>query len=67
MFHINLRTPLATLQGYIETLLIKESQYSEAQRRHYLEIAIEHCQRLNKLVNELMELAKLDLLKWRSI
>lgn len=56
----DLRTPLATLQGYIETLLIKENQYSEAQRRHYLEIAIEHCQRLNTLVNELMELTKLE-------
>jgi len=56
----DLRTPLATLQGYIETLLIKEDQYSEVERRQYLEIAINHCQRLNKLVNELLELAKLE-------
>ncbi len=56
----DLRTPLATLQGYIETLLIKEDQYSEAERRQYLEIAIKHCRRLNKLVNELLELAKLE-------
>lgn len=56
----DLRTPLATLQGYIETLLIKENQYSSKERRRYLEIAIKHCQRLNKLVNELLELAKLE-------
>ncbi len=56
----DLRTPLATLQGYIETLLIKEDQYSEVERKQYLEIAIKHCQRLNKLVNELLELAKLE-------
>ncbi|MCP3899010.1 MAG: HAMP domain-containing histidine kinase [Desulfobacteraceae bacterium] len=56
----DLRTPLATLQGYIETLLIKEDQYSEVERRQYLKIAIKHCQRLNKLVNELFELAKLE-------
>ena len=56
----DLRTPLATLQGYIETLLIKEKQYTRQERRHYLEIAIQHCQRLNHLVSELLELAKLE-------
>jgi two-component system OmpR family sensor kinase len=56
----DLRTPLATLQGYIETLLIKGSQYTEEERRGYLETAIKHCQRLSKLVSELLELAKLD-------
>jgi signal transduction histidine kinase len=56
----DLRTPLATLQGYIETLLMKENQHTEQERRGYLEIAIRHCQRLSKLVSELLELAKLD-------
>jgi len=56
----DLRTPLATLQGYIETLLIKESDLSSTQRQDYLRIAIKHCDRLNKLVAELFELAKLD-------
>lgn len=56
----DLRTPLATLQGYIETLLIKEVNLSEQERREYLQIAIRHCTRLNKLVAELFELAKLD-------
>ena len=56
----DLRTPLATLQGYIETLLIKESDLSQQQRSQYLQIAIKHCTRLNKLVAELFELARLD-------
>ncbi len=56
----DLRTPLATLQGYIETLLIKESQYTPEKRKEHLEIAIKHCQRLNHLVTELLELAKLE-------
>lgn len=56
----DLRTPLATLQGYIETLLIKESNLTEQERRHYLQTAIKHCSRLNKLVAELFELARLD-------
>jgi two-component system, OmpR family, sensor kinase len=56
----DLRTPLATLRGYIETLLLKEKVLSEEKRRYYLEIAIHHCERLSKLVDELMELAKLE-------
>lgn len=56
----DLRTPLATLQGYIETLLIKDDHLDDADRRDYLETAIRHCQRLNKLVSELLELARLD-------
>jgi len=56
----DLRTPLATLQGYIETLLLKEDSLPEEERRNYLEIAIKHCKRLSALVSELLELAKLD-------
>jgi len=56
----DLRTPLATLQGYIETLLLKEDSLREEERRNYLETAIRHCERLSKLVSELFELAKLD-------
>jgi signal transduction histidine kinase len=56
----DLRTPLATLQGYIETLLIKESVLTDQERRSYLQTAIKHCTRLNRLVSELFELARLD-------
>jgi len=56
----DLRTPLATLQGYIETLLLKEDSLGAEERRSYLQTAIKHCERLSKLVSELLELAKLD-------
>lgn len=56
----DLRTPLATLHGYIETLLLKEDRLDAQERREYLEIAIMHCKRLNTLVGELFELARLD-------
>ncbi len=56
----DLRTPLATLQGYIETMLLKEDDLGPEARRNYLETAIKHCERLSKLVSELLELAKLD-------
>lgn len=56
----DLKTPLATLRGYIETLLMDENRQTAEQRREYLEIAIRHCLRLNTLVNELLELAQVE-------
>jgi signal transduction histidine kinase len=56
----DLRTPLATLQGYIETLLMRDGVLSTEERRKYLEIAIRHCVHLSKLVAGLFELAKLE-------
>lgn len=56
----DLRTPLATLQGYIETLFLKNKSLTIEDRQHHIEIAIQHCERLSKLVEELFELAKLD-------
>lgn len=56
----DLRTPLASLQGYIETLLIKTGIYTVEQRKHYLGIALKQSQRLTKLVEELFELSQLD-------
>lgn len=56
----DLRTPLASLQGYIETVLMKEDSLDAADRREYLEIAARQATRLSRLVEELFELAKLD-------
>jgi signal transduction histidine kinase len=56
----DLRTPLASLQGYLETLLLKEGTLSPEEQRQYLEIAAKHSERLGRLVSELFELAKLD-------
>lgn len=56
----DLRTPLAAMQGYIETLLIKQNDLDDVQRNTYLEIAHRHGRKLAKLVSQLFELAKLD-------
>ncbi|MDA1299557.1 MAG: HAMP domain-containing sensor histidine kinase [Proteobacteria bacterium] len=56
----DLRTPLASMQGYIETLMIKDEELTTDTRRHYLEVAHKHTQRMNDLIEELFELAKLD-------
>lgn len=56
----DLRTPLAALRGYLDTLLLKEEALTPGERRDYLETAARHSERLGKLVSELFELATLD-------
>ena len=56
----DLRTPLTSLQGYLETLLLKEGTLSPQEQRKYLGIATKHSEQLGKLIAELFELAKLD-------
>ena len=56
----DLRTPLASMHGYVETLLIKNDELSPEMRREYLEIARKHTQRLGELIGDLFELSKLD-------
>jgi two-component system, OmpR family, sensor kinase len=56
----DLRTPLAALRGYLETLLLKEGSLSPEKRRAYLETAARHSESLGKLVSELFELATLN-------
>ncbi|MGB1236564.1 MAG: sensor histidine kinase [Pseudomonadales bacterium] len=56
----DLRTPLATIQGYLETLLIKNAQLSEEQRLAFLQTAMRSSRRLGKLIGDLFELSKLE-------
>lgn len=56
----DLRTPLAVIQGFIETLIIKDEQLQEEDKKKYLARALDGTQRLKKLVEELFELSKLE-------
>ena len=56
----DLRTPLASLQGYLETLRLKDEGLNPAERMHYIEVAHRHCEHLGRLVEELFDLARLD-------
>lgn len=56
----DLRTPLTHIQGYLETLLLREGAVPLAERRSYLEIALKQSQRLGELIGDLFELAKLE-------
>jgi signal transduction histidine kinase len=56
----DLRTPLAAMQGYIETLIIKSPTMATEDRDRYLRIAQKHSVRLGSLIGDLFELSKLD-------
>lgn len=55
----DLRTPLTTLQVHLETLSLKEDLPVE-ERRGLLAVTVGQCRRLVRLVEQLLELAKLD-------
>jgi signal transduction histidine kinase len=61
----DLRSPLASLRGYLDTLLLKEATLSIAERRAYLEIALRQAEHLQLLISELFELARLDFQGYR--
>ncbi len=56
----DLRTPIASLRGYIETLIIKGDSLSAEEQRTYLSIATQQTERLAQLVAELFDLAKFE-------
>ena len=56
----DLRTPLASLQGYLETLSLKKELLSNEEQHSYIDIALQHCNRLQKLISELFELSTLE-------
>jgi two-component system OmpR family sensor kinase len=56
----DLRTPLAALQGYLETLLIKRDRLAMHELCEHLEQALRHARRLGHLIDELFELATLQ-------
>jgi len=56
----DLRTPLASMHGYVETLLIKNDSLSAEERLHYLEITRKHTKRLGQLIGDLFDLSRLE-------
>ena len=56
----DLRTPLASMHGYVETLLIKNEALTAEERLHYLEITRKHTKRLGQLIGDLFDLSRLE-------
>jgi signal transduction histidine kinase len=56
----DLRTPLAILKGYVETLQMKRDTLSEEEKQEYLQITHDNVDKLSKLINQLFEYSKLE-------
>ncbi len=56
----DLRTPLASAQGYLETLALKKASLSDEEKARYLDIAIRQTRCLQKLIDQLFELVRLE-------
>jgi two-component system, OmpR family, sensor kinase len=56
----DLHTPLASVQGYIETVLLRGDALDAAAREQYLRTALAHARRLDRRIVDLFELSKLD-------
>jgi signal transduction histidine kinase len=56
----DLRTPLTSLHGYLETLRVKADRLSRADQERYLDVALGQSRKVNRLAQELFELARLE-------
>ncbi|WP_250656251.1 sensor histidine kinase [Alkalimarinus coralli] len=56
----DLRTPLAALQGYLETWQLKQNSLTEDESAELIRVAANNAQQVSRLVEQLFELAHLD-------
>jgi len=56
----DLRSPLTSIRGYLETILAKDATLSEEERREFIEISLKNVSGFQHLVEELFDLAKLE-------
>jgi signal transduction histidine kinase len=56
----DLRTPLASLHGYVETLLLQSDRVSRDDQARYLDAALAQSAKVNRMARELMELSQLE-------
>ena len=56
----DLRTPLASLHGYLETLSLKDATLTAPERRRYLGIALDQSRKVGGLAQSLLELVRLE-------
>lgn len=56
----DLRTPLASLQGYLETWHLKNKELTPQESEELINIAMKNAQHMSRLIEQLFELAHLD-------
>jgi signal transduction histidine kinase len=55
-----LMTPLTAMRGYVETLAMSEAHFDAPTRERYLRIALEETHRLEHIIGDLLDLARLE-------
>lgn len=55
-----LRTPLAAIKGYVSTLLAEDVQWDSLTEREFLEIISFETDRLAKMVNDLLDMSRIE-------
>jgi signal transduction histidine kinase len=56
----DLRGPIASLRGSLETIVLKDAELGPEERRKYMEVGLRSTDSLGKLVDELFELVSLE-------
>lgn len=56
----DLRTPLTSLHGYLESLSVMSARLSDAEKKRYLDTALAQSQKVGMLAQSLFELARLE-------
>lgn len=56
----DLRTPITSIYGYAETLLLKTNENNTGEQQRYLNIILQNTEKLKNLVDELFEFSKLE-------
>jgi len=56
----DLRSPLVSIQGYLETIMMRGDAISKEDFKKYLETVMGNTKKLNGMINDLFDLAKLE-------
>jgi len=56
----DLKTPLASVKGYLESWQINQKTQTDEEAQHCIEVAVKNCELLERMVEDLFELSRLD-------
>ena len=59
-FSHEVRTPLATIKGYSTALLLEDVQWSDEQRRDFLQLIDEECDNLEGMISDILDSSLID-------
>ena len=55
-----LMTPLAAIRGYVETMAMPNLKLEESTRQHYLQIVTDETERMEHIIGDLLDLARVE-------